>query len=154
MHFLELTYEQVATVPLPYFLLFLCFRKVTQDIFSELDKTKASRPEFPRSFQRTKRRWSGAMRAPHNRVAWPGPWPCPQCVTMPRPTPDDAHSPIKTPRRKKPKDPITFLEHIAIRHRHRPKDREGPEALPGTLPKRGITTGGLLHHHACLWSDE
>jgi hypothetical protein len=32
-------------------------------------------------------------------------------------------------------------------------DREGPEALPGTLPERGITTGGLLHHHACLWSD-
>jgi hypothetical protein len=32
-------------------------------------------------------------------------------------------------------------------------DREGPEALPGTLPERGITTGGLLHHHACLRSD-
>jgi hypothetical protein len=30
------------------------------------------------------------------------------------------------------------------------RDREGPEALPGTLPERGITTGGLLHHHACL----
>jgi hypothetical protein len=33
------------------------------------------------------------------------------------------------------------------------RDREGPEALPGTLPERGIATGGLLHHHACLWSD-
>jgi hypothetical protein len=33
------------------------------------------------------------------------------------------------------------------------RDREGPEALPGTLSKRGITTGGLLHHHACLRSD-
>jgi hypothetical protein len=32
-------------------------------------------------------------------------------------------------------------------------DREGPEALPGTLPERGITTEGLLHHHACLQSD-
>jgi hypothetical protein len=32
-------------------------------------------------------------------------------------------------------------------------DQEGPEALPGTLPERGITTGGLLHHHACLQSD-
>jgi hypothetical protein len=30
------------------------------------------------------------------------------------------------------------------------RDRESPEALPGTLPERGITTGGLLHHHACL----
>jgi hypothetical protein len=33
------------------------------------------------------------------------------------------------------------------------RDREGPEALPGTLPERGITTEGLLHHHACLQSD-
>jgi hypothetical protein len=33
------------------------------------------------------------------------------------------------------------------------RDREGPKALPGTLPERGITTGGLLHHHACLRSD-
>jgi hypothetical protein len=33
------------------------------------------------------------------------------------------------------------------------RDREGLEALPGTLPERGITTGGLLHHHACLQSD-
>jgi hypothetical protein len=33
------------------------------------------------------------------------------------------------------------------------RDQEGPEALLGTLPERGITTGGLLHHHACLWSD-
>jgi hypothetical protein len=33
------------------------------------------------------------------------------------------------------------------------RDREGLEALPDTLPERGITTGGLLHHHACLRSD-
>jgi hypothetical protein len=30
------------------------------------------------------------------------------------------------------------------------RDREGPEALSGTLPERGITTGGLIHHHAYL----
>jgi hypothetical protein len=40
-------------VSVPCFLLFLCFRKATQKIFSELDETKASRPEFHRSFQRT-----------------------------------------------------------------------------------------------------
>jgi hypothetical protein len=34
------------------------------------------------------------------------------------------------------------------------RDREGPEALPGTLPERGIATGGLLHCHACLRRDE
>jgi hypothetical protein len=40
-------------VPVPYFLLFLCFRKVTQEIFLELDETKAEHPEIYRSFQRT-----------------------------------------------------------------------------------------------------
>jgi hypothetical protein len=40
-------------VPVPYFfLLFLSFRKVTQEIFSELDETKAKHPEIYRSFQR------------------------------------------------------------------------------------------------------
>jgi hypothetical protein len=33
------------------------------------------------------------------------------------------------------------------------RDRQGPEALPDILLDRGITTRGLLHHHACLRSD-
>jgi hypothetical protein len=33
------------------------------------------------------------------------------------------------------------------------RDREGPEALLGTLPERGIPAGGLLHHHGCIQSD-
>jgi hypothetical protein len=41
MHFLELTYKQVATVPVPCFLLFLCFRSDTQEIFLELDETSS-----------------------------------------------------------------------------------------------------------------
>jgi hypothetical protein len=41
-------------VPVPYFLLFLCFRKVTQEIFSELDETKAKHLDIKRSFQKTK----------------------------------------------------------------------------------------------------
>jgi hypothetical protein len=61
-------------------------------------------------------------------------------VRPPWSTPDDAPSPIKIPRREKTKDPISFLEHIAIHRRHQPKDREGLEALPGTLPERGIST--------------
>jgi hypothetical protein len=40
-------------VPVPYFLLFLCVRKVTQEIFSELDETKAEHLDIYRSFQRT-----------------------------------------------------------------------------------------------------
>jgi hypothetical protein len=40
-------------VPVPCFLLFLCFRKVTKEIFSELDETKAEHPDIKRSFQKT-----------------------------------------------------------------------------------------------------
>jgi hypothetical protein len=78
----------------------------------------------------------------------------PLCVWPPRSTSNDAPSPIKTPRWEKPKYPITFRE----THRDPPlsstRDREGPKALPGTLPERGITTEGLLHRHACLRRDE
>jgi hypothetical protein len=69
-------------------------------------------------------------------------------------TSDATPSPTKTSRREKPKHPINFLE----THRDPPpsltRDQEGPEALPGTLPERGISTGGLLHCHACLRCDE
>jgi hypothetical protein len=41
-------------VPVPCFLQFLCFKKVTQEIFSELDETKAEHPEIYRSFQKFK----------------------------------------------------------------------------------------------------
>jgi hypothetical protein len=40
-------------VPVPCFLLFLCFKKVTREIFSELDETKARHPDISRSFQNT-----------------------------------------------------------------------------------------------------
>jgi hypothetical protein len=141
-------------VPVPYFLLFLCFRKVTQEIFSELDKTKAEHPEIYRSFQKTEEEMEGATGRPHHRAAWPAPGPRPLVVRMPWSTSDAAPSPIKTPRREKSKDLITFLETHPDPAPSSTHDREGPEALPGTLPKRGITNGGLLHHHVCLWRDE
>jgi hypothetical protein len=50
-------------VPVPCFLLFLFFRKVTQEIFSELDKTKASRPDISRSFQNTEEEMELSQRA-------------------------------------------------------------------------------------------
>jgi hypothetical protein len=75
-------------------------------------------------------------------------------VWPPRSTSDDAPSPIKTPRREKPKDPITFRETHRDPSLSSTRDREGPEALPGTLPERVIATGGLLHRHTCLQRDE
>jgi hypothetical protein len=104
--------------------------------------------------RRPKRRRSPARGWPHHQAAWPRPWPCRPMVSPTWSTSDAAPSPIKTPQREKPKHPITFLE----THRDPPpsstRDREGPEALPGTLPERGIAIGGLLHRHACLQCDE
>jgi hypothetical protein len=109
---------------------------------------------YPKASRDLKESRRQGTRAPHAGVAWLGPWPRGPRVRAPGPSSDIAPSPIKTPRRKKPKYPIRFPEHIAIRRRRRPEDREGPEALPGTLPERGIATGGLLHRHACLRRDE
>jgi hypothetical protein len=95
----------------------LCFRKFTQEIFSELDETKAGHLEIYRSFQRTEEeteRGHGAA-TPKGGAAYP------LVVRPPRPTSDAAPSPIKTPRREKPKHPITFPEYIAIRRRRRPE---------------------------------
>jgi hypothetical protein len=78
------------------FLLFLCFRKVTQEIFSELDETKAEPPIFTEASRRPKIRRRGARGWPHHRGAQPSPWPCPPMVSPPGPPPDDAPSPIKT----------------------------------------------------------
>jgi hypothetical protein len=49
-------------VPVPYFLLFLCFRKVTQEIFSELEETKAEHPDIKRSFQNTEEEMEPSQR--------------------------------------------------------------------------------------------
>jgi hypothetical protein len=91
---------------------------------------------------------------PHNRAARLAPSPRPLCVRPPWSTSDAARSPIKTPRREKPKYPINFPETHCDPPSSSTRDREGPEALPGTLPERGIATRGLLNCHACLRRDE
>jgi hypothetical protein len=141
-------------VPVPYFLLFLCFRKVTQEIFLELDETKARRPDIYRSFQRIEEETERSHRAATPLGGAACPWPMPAYGVGPWSTSDAAPSPIKTPRREKPKYPITFPETYRDPPPPSTRDREGPEALPGTLPKREIATRGLLHRHACLRRDE
>jgi hypothetical protein len=65
------------------FLLFLCFRKVTQEIFSELDETKAKVPIYLKGRRSPEERRSRTRRQAHHRVARPplaapqggvGPW--------------------------------------------------------------------------------
>jgi hypothetical protein len=138
----------------PVFCYFCVSKKLHRKYSQNRTKQKPNLLLFNEA-SRSPRRWRrGAMGQPHNRAVWPSPWPCPLCVRPPWSTSDAAPLPIKTPRREKPKYRINFSE----THRDPPpsstQDREGLEALPGNLLQRGITTGGLLHRHACLWRDE
>jgi hypothetical protein len=92
------------------FLLFLCFRKSTQEIFSELDETEAKPSIFPEASRSPKMRRRGARSQAHPRVARPTPSPCHQGVRPADPPSDAALSPIYSPRREKPKDGSLFRE--------------------------------------------
>jgi hypothetical protein len=138
----------------PIFCYFCVSEKLHKKYSRNWTKQKLNLPIFNGASRRPKRRQRGATGWPHHRGARPIPWPCPPMVRPPWSTSDAAPSPIKTPQREKPKHPINFPE----THRDPPpsstQDREGPEALPGTLPDGGIATGGLLHRYACLRRDE
>jgi hypothetical protein len=134
-------------VPVPYFLLFLCFRKATQEIFSELDETKAEPPIFPDTSQSPKMRQRGARGRPHPRVARPGPGPRHQGLSHPGPPPDAALPPIYSPRWEKPKCPINFPRNL-LQAATVVDARSGGSRSSSRHP-----AGGLLHHNSRLRSD-
>jgi hypothetical protein len=138
-------------VPVPCFLLFLCFKKVTHEIFSELDKTKAEVPNYltrRRSPKESRRRTRGRphLLVARDRRATRG---CDRLV-HPLTLPFRLFNPLNG---KTLGAQTLFLKTYCKPPSSSMRDREGPEALPGSLPERGITIGGLLHHHACLQSD-
>jgi hypothetical protein len=137
----------------PVFCYFCFSEKLHRKYSQNWTKQKPNIQKFTEAFREPKRRRRGATRGPHHQGARPALGPHPPVVRPPSSTSDTTPLPIKTPRQEKPKDPITFLETYHDPLPSSTRDREGPEALPGTLPKRGITTGGLLYHHACLWCD-
>jgi hypothetical protein len=138
----------------PVFCYFCVSEKLHRKYCQNWTKQKPNLPIFNEPSRRPKRRRRGAMGWPCHRGARPSPWPRPPMVRPSWSTSDAAPSHIKTPRWEKPKDPINFPE----THRNSPpsltRDWEGLEALPGTLPERGIATRGLLHRHACLRRNE
>jgi hypothetical protein len=123
------------------------FQKVTQEILSELDKTKAEPPIFTEASRIPKMRQRGATSHAHHQGARPRPWPCRPVVRPAGPTFDDALSPISSPRREKPKGRISFprniLEAAAV----------AAVRLGGSRSSSWHPAGGLLHHHGRLWSD-
>jgi hypothetical protein len=138
----------------PVFCCFCVLEKLNRKYSRNWTKQKPNIQILNEASRRPKRRRSRARGWPHHQGARPRPWPRRPMVRSSWSTSDAAPSPIKTPRREKPKHPINFRE----THRDSPpsltRDREGSEDLPGTLSERGITTRGLLHRHACLRRDE
>jgi hypothetical protein len=134
----------------PVFCCFCVSEKLRRKYSRNWTKQKPNLLIFTEASRSPKRRQRGA----HHRAAQPVPGPRPLWVRPPWSTSDAAPSPIKTSRREKPKGPINFPETHRDPSSSSTRDREGPEALPGTLSERGIATGGLLHRHACLRRDE
>jgi hypothetical protein len=138
----------------PVFCYFCVSEKLHRKYFQNWMKQKPNIQKFTEASREPKRRWNRARGWPHHQGARPRAWPRRPMVRTTWSTSDAAPSPIKTPRWEKPIHPINFPK----THRDPPplstQDREGPEALLGTLPERGIATGGLLHRHACLRRDE
>jgi hypothetical protein len=120
------------------FLLFLCFRKVTQEIFSELDETKAKVPIYLTRRRSPKKRWRRVRGWPHHRVAQVTPWPCHQVVWAPLVPSDIALLPINCLRHENPKRTSINPRKVPQR-RHHQRPISGDKSLcSGTLPGRGI----------------
>jgi hypothetical protein len=90
----------------------LCFRKATQEIFSELDGIKAKPTIFLQASRSPKMRRRGARGSPHPRVARPRPWPRYQVVRPPGTPPEAPLSPIYSPWWEKSKGRIVFPRNI------------------------------------------
>ena len=91
--------------------------------------------------QKERLRW--ARRGPHHRWARVPPWPRPGMVWAPRGSPAAALSPTYSSRENNPKGPSHYPRKVSETPPPSTLAREGSEPLPGTLPERGIVTGGF-----------
>ena len=119
------------------------FRKLLLEIFSELHETKGQVPIFPTRTRSPKEKRRGARRWPNHRLARQWAPPRRLVVWAPRGSADIAPSPIYSPRRENPKTPSLSSRTYSLPPPSSTLTRGVPEALPGTLPERGIITGGL-----------
>jgi hypothetical protein len=120
----------------PVFCYFCVSEKLHMKYSRNWTKQKPNVQIFTKASREPKRRRRGATGWPHHRVARPAPGPHPLVVRPPWPTSDAAPLPIKTPRREKPKHPITFPEYIAICRRRRPEIGRVQKLFPASC-RRG-----------------
>jgi hypothetical protein len=138
-------------MPVPCFLLFLCFRKATQKIFSELDETSSETPIFPGRRTETEREPEEGQRLATPHGARPSPWPHPPMVSPPGPPPDDALSPIKSLPMENPKTIDVFPRTVLQRRRHRRQILGDRSLCSRTLPGWGSAPRAIsIGLHRCL----
>jgi hypothetical protein len=102
---------------------------------------------FYRSFAKTEDETEEGQESGSPQGARPSPWPRHPMVRLAGPTSDDALSPIKFPRREKPKGRIAFPRNIL-------QAAAVVEAISGgSRSSSRHPVGGLLHHHGRLRSD-
>jgi hypothetical protein len=101
----------------PVFCYFCVSEKLHRKYSRNWTTQKPNLPIFNEASKRPKRRRRGATGQPHHRAARPAPGPCPLWVRPPWSIPDDAPSPIKTPRRENLNTRSIFQKHITIRRR-------------------------------------
>ena len=126
------------------FLLFLYSRKASLEIFSELDETSRTSLFFQKTPDGAKEQQRRATRRPHATRARAPLLPRPGCVWAPRGSPAAALSPTYSPRCKNPRYPSHYPRKVPETPPPSTLAWEGPEPLPGTLPERGIVTGGFF----------
>jgi hypothetical protein len=105
----------------PIFCYFCVSEKLHRKYSQNWTKQKPNIRKFTEASREPKRRQKGARRRSHHQGVRPRAWPHRPMVRAPWSTSDAAPSPIKTPRREKPKHLITFPEYIAIRRCRRPE---------------------------------
>jgi hypothetical protein len=135
------------------FLLFCVSKKLHRKYSRNWTKQKPNLLFFQNTSQSPKQRQRGARTWPQPRAARAKPWPRHQGVS---PLVHFLTPPFRLYIPLDGKNLNTrsiFHETYYKSPSSSMRDREGPEALPGTLLERGISTGGLLHHHGRLRSD-
>ena len=120
------------------------FRKAVMEIFSELDETKSQMLIFPDTFQKSEgeTKWGSRAPSPHGGAGGPPAVP-PYGERAPR---LHRRCPFayKFPRRENPKTPSHYSRKHPLPPPPSTLTREGVQKFSfGTLPERGIITGGL-----------
>jgi hypothetical protein len=92
----------------PVFCYFCVSEKLHRKYSRNWMKQKPNLLFLTEASRRPTMRQRGARGQAHHRVVWPRPWLCHHMVRPGGPPPDDALSPIKSPRWEKPKGWIAF----------------------------------------------